>query len=197
MPNPAVGGGAATSKGLQIFAYALYLASSSDGSAVVPANKIGAGSEPSGTWARQGRLRDDSIQFNVGDPEIFKARAGWNRSVQWSAVRQSEDVTLIARLDERDPDVQAKLRGTTATSLSNGSNTGQAYIYKTGAAFGAKVLLVGVAVNPTSTREHHIFASNATVTYKPIKEDDFEGVEVRIEIADASGSETFQDREWN
>lgn len=196
MPSPAVGGGAAVSKGLQIFSYALYLAASG-GAAAVPANKLGKDSEPAAPWVRQGRLRDDSWQSNIGDPELFKGRAGWNRSVQFTAVRQAEDISFICRLDESDPDVIAKLRGIAATSLSSGSNLGQAFTYKTGETYGAKALLVGVAVDPNSTRERHIFASKATVTFKLIKEDDFEGIEARIEVADASGTETFQIREWN
>lgn len=196
MPTPTVGSGADVSKGLQIFQYALYLAASTDGGAVVPANKLGAASNPSGTWVRQGRLRDDGFQMQIGDPEIFSARAGWNRSIKWKAVRQAEDVVFICRLDEMDPDVQGKLRGTAATSLSNGSNLGQAFTYKTGGSFGAKALLIGIAVNANATREHHIFAATAIVTFKHVKEDDYEGLEARIEVADASSTETFQSRMW-
>lgn len=195
MPNPAVGSGAATSYGLQIFKYALYLGAFG-GAAAVPTNKLGAGSEPASPWVRQGRLRDDAYTSNVGQPEVFKARAGWDKSIQWAAVQQAEEISFTVRLDERDPDVQAKLRGTVATSLSSGSNTGQQFIYKSGSQFSAKVLLVGVAADPSSARERHVYAGKCLVTFVPVKEADYEGLDVKIDVLDVSSSESYRDNEW-
>lgn len=195
MPNPQVGLGADVSGGLQRYKWALYLADFG-GAAVVPTNKLGAASEPAAPWVRQGRLRFDDIAWENTDIEFLKGRAGFQRSVKYNVPRQAEDIGLRIRLDESDPDVQAMLRGdANATALSNGSNTGTEFIYKTGEYYNAKVLLVGVEVQ--GIKERHIYLGNCVVTFKPVHEDEYEGVDVVIAAADVDSTETFKDRIWD
>jgi hypothetical protein len=195
MPNPLVGSGAPVSKGLERYKYAFYLAPASGG-ATYPANKLGAASEPTGGWVRQGRLREDSITYNVGDLDWLDGRAGFDRSRQWRVPRQAEDVRITVRLDESDPDVQAKLRGSaSATYLSSGSNTGYEQIYKAGQYYNAKVLLVGLEVQGAA--ERHIYGGKCVVQFKPVTEDEYQGLDVSIDFLDVSSTETFRDRRWD
>jgi len=196
MPSPAVGGGAAVSKGKQRYQSALSLAAPGSG-ATYPADKLGATSEPTGGWVRQGRLLDDTFAWSIGDMEWLNMRAGFTRSLQHKVPRQAEDITLTFRLDEADPDVQAKLRGTTATSLSAGTNTGQEYVYKTGSYYAAKVLMVDVSPTTVGTRERHLYSGSAIVTFKPAREDEYEGLDVQVTFLDVDSTETFRYREWN
>lgn len=195
MPTPLVGQGAAISKGLQRFQYAFYIAAASSG-ATFPSVKLGA-SEPTGGWVRVGRLRFDDIGVNIADAQMFEGRAGWAKALQFRAVQQAEDVKFTLDLDERDPDVQSKLRNTTATSLSSGSSTGQEFIYKAGQSFAAKVLIVGIAADPSSTREHHLYMGKTIVTYKLTNQADYEGLQAMVYCSDVSSVETYRDREWD
>lgn len=194
MPNPAIGSGADVSKGLKKYKYALYVADAS-GAAVVPANKLGAASEPASPWVRVGRLAGDAITYNIGDLDWLIGRAGFDKSEKWRVVNQAEAAGFTISLDEEDPDVQARLRGTTATSLSSGSNTGQEYIYKTGTFYSAKVLLVGLDATG-GVREKHVFIGKAVVSFKPTTTDTHDGLDVAIFAIDTSATETFRTREW-
>ena len=183
----------ATSKGKQRFKYVLYLAD--DGGAdTYPAAKLLAG-EPGAGWVKQGRLLDNSISGNFGDVEWFDLRAGFARDLQARVPRQAEDIRISCTLDENDPDVIAKIMGSTATSLSSGAYMGTEYVYKTGTYFGAKVLLVGQEVQ--GTREEHLFLGKAIVTFKPRFDDAFNGLDVEISGLDTSTTETIRYRQWD
>lgn len=193
MPNPAAGSGPAISKDLRKYVSVLYLATAASG-ASYPAFKLG-NTEPTGGWTRQGRLKDEDITWNVPDPQFLEGRVGFNNSLKFRVVKQAEIPQMTLRFDEADPNVQALLRGSSYTALSSSIYTGQEFIYKTGQYYSCKVLIVGTDV--ASTREHHVFAANAVVTYKPVTDPAYEGLEAIVTLLDVSSSETFRIREWD
>jgi hypothetical protein len=193
LPNPLTGGGAPISKDLRKYTWAFYIAPIGSG-ATFPASRI-AGSEPTGGWVRQGRLKDDDVAWNIADPSFLEGRAGFTKSLKWRVVNQAEMPELTARLDESDPVIEAQLRGATYTALSSGIYLGEEFIYKTGLFYSCKVLFIGTDVQ--SARENHLYGGNCVVTFKLISDPMYEGLEVKVVFLDVSSTETFRDREWD
>jgi len=199
MPNPYVGAGAAVSKGLHRYQYALYLAPAVSAATYPPA-PLGQ-TEPVGGWVRQGRLKDDTITFNVPKPQFLEGRAGFNKSLQFYIPRQAEIVEVTADLDESDPLVLANLRGQAGyNSLSSGAYLGEEFIYKTGQRYAAKVLIIGIDVLAGGAnglpREDHIYSGNGVVTFALKDADDHSGLAVSLVLLDVSSVETFRRRQW-
>lgn len=195
MPSPQIGLGAAVSKGLHKYKFALYLSAASDVYAVVPADKLSVSAEPSGTWVRQGRLQEDLIQWNVQDAQTLEGRAGFSKVLQWEVIKQADTLKFTAPIDEVDPKIWALLQGTTAGALSGSGTTGTSFTYKTGQMYFCKVLLVGQ--DEKNTTQLHLYFGNASIRFKPVTTADHDGVEATVTAYDVSDSETVQVRFWN
>jgi hypothetical protein len=199
MPNPQIGAGAAVSKGLHRYQYALYLAPAGSGASYPVAPLVA--TEPTGGWVRQGRLKDDTITWNVPKPQFLEGRAGFNKSLQFYVPRQAEMVEVTAELDETDPLVMANLRGQAGyNSLASGAYLGEEFIYKTGQRYAAKMLLVGLDVQAPgpngNVREDHVFSGSCVVTFAIKDNDAYAGLEFSAVMLDVSSTETFRRRQW-
>lgn len=188
-------GGAAISKDLRHYKYALYLgpASSTDNCPVAPLGST----DPASPWVIQGRLKGDAVTWAMTNPSYLEGRTGFENKLNWKVVNKAEDAELTINLDEADPDVLAWLRGeTSATSLSSASYTGESFSYKIGKQYLCQALLVGIDV--ASNRERHVYSGNASVTFKLISDNEGNaGVTATLMMFDISNTETFRVNEWD
>lgn len=192
MPNPATGD-TALSQGSQLFKYTLYTQDYVS-SAAPPDYKLGS-AEPVAPWVRQGRLSKNQAEPAFGKAQFLTIRAGFAGVVQKKVLQQAEDPMLNLQMDEYDPDVIAKILGTTATSLSSGAYTGQSYVYKAGTYYHASVLLVGTEVS--NGREEQLFLGDCIITFVPQKVGDVNGLAVEIGINNFSSTETIRYNQWD
>lgn len=195
MPNPQIGKGAAVSKGLHKYKFALYLAGVSDAYASYPTDKLAVGSEPSGTWRRTGRLQEDLIQWNVQDAQKLEGRAGFSKKLQWEVIKQAETLKFTAPIDEFDPQVWAGLQDQNATPLAGAGTTGSQFIYVSGQLFYCKALLIGL--DEKNTTQIHFYSGNASILFKPTTAADHDGLEAVVTLYDVSDSETLRVRFWD
>lgn len=186
MPNPLVGKGADIRKGLHRTKYAVYIADDTDVYALMPTAKIANGAEPAGTWTRLGRLKDDTITWNITDPEILDGLAGFQRSLKWQVIRRAEQIQLTLTFDEQDPDLIAAMTLGTAIVVTGGKR----FVISTGALIDCKLLLVGL--DEKDTTQKHFFFGKASIRFKLSNQDDFDGVEATVTAYDVSAVETIQ-----
>lgn len=197
MPFVAVGKGAAVSKGLHHYKYALYLGGLTDNTAVIPTDKLSGTADPTGGWVRQARLESDTIKWNISDPELTDGLAGFQKTLQWRVVTKSDFINITLEFDEADPEVMALLQQTVATTITGVSGaSGLQFIYKTGNLQFCKVLLIGY--DEKNVTQDHIYMGNASIRFK-LNETSagHNGIEAEITAFDVSDTQTFIRNFWN
>lgn len=183
MPSPVTGSGAPIGKDLIKCSWAMYFATIIS-AAVIPPAKLG-NFEPAAPWVRQGRLKGDEFTWNVPAPGILEGRAGFTQVLKFYVTNKAEMPQLTVPLDEGDPEIFQRLRGSNAgaaATLSSGVYTGYSFSYQPGITYNTKVLMVGTSITGSGT-EKHFYCPNSFVTIKPTTNPDSDAVEATITMA--------------